>query len=234
MHPFNSHSQAYLFVVRVDKMMNTFKAIRAGMILLLSILLISGVTKTMSILIFTKSLDTVADVTVGFVRIAPNNTPTWTKHGLLGATASIPTVNNEAIFTNAQLLEWYDKEVTFKNTGTLPIDIYITVENTMTPALLGVISDSVTVTATDKTVTSLDVNRWYITNVQPEESIKVTLKINIVLSLSIVMGNNYEFTSFIQATSKQNNEVSLLEVDSPTMCYLSDTKTITNIIKFGK
>lgn len=233
MHPFNSYSQAYLFVVRVDKMMNTFKAIRAGMILILSMLLILGVTKTMSILIFTKYLDTVADVTVGFVRIAPSNTAPWTKHGLLGVTASIPTVNNQSIFTNAQLLEWYDKEVTIKNTGTLPIDIYITVENTMTPSLLGVISDSVTVTATDKTVTSLDINKWCIKNVQPKESIKVILKINIVLSLSIVIGNNYEFTSFIQVTGKQNNEVSL-ELDSPTMCYLSDTKTITNIIKFGK
>lgn len=213
-------------------MMDTFKAIRVGMIFLLSFLVILGVTKTMSVLMFTKYFDTVADVTVGFVRITPSNASAWTKHGLLGITASIPTVNNEAIFTNVQLLEWYDKEVIIKNTGTLPTDIYITVENTMTPSLLGVISDNVSVTAADKIITSLDVNKWCIANVQPKESIKVTLKINVVLSLRIVAGNNYEFTSFIQVEGAQNNEASL-ESDSITMCYLSDTKTITNIIKFS-
>lgn len=214
-------------------MMDTFKAIRVGMIILLSILVILGVTKTMSVLMFTKYFDAVADVTVGFVRIASDNTAAWTKHGLLGVTTSIPTVNDEAIFTDIQLLEWYDKKIIIKNTGTLPTNVYITVENNITPSLLDVISDHVIMNAPGKTITSLSANRWCITNIQPEESIQVTLKIDIVLNLNITIGNSYEFTSLIYVESKQNNETSL-ESDSPTMCYLSDTQTITNIIKFNR
>lgn len=233
MPPFNAYSHPYLFLVRVDKMINTFKAIRAGMIFLLSALVILGMTKTMSLLMFSKYFDTVADVTVGFVRVTPNNTTAWTKHGLLGLTASIPTVNDEAVFANVQLLEWYDKEITVKNTGTLPTDMYITVENTMSPSLLGAVNDTVTISAAGKTVTSLGTNKWCITNMQPEESFKVTLRLNVVLNLNIMVGGTYQFTSTINVEGKQNNEASI-DLDSPTMCYLSDTKTITNTIKFSK
>lgn len=233
MHPFNTYSHAYLFLVRVDKMVNTFRAIRAGLIILLSALVIMGMTKTMSVLMFSKYFDTVADVTVGFVRVTPNNTAAWIKHGLLGLTASIPTVNDEAVFTNVQLLEWYDKEVTIKNTGTLPTDMYIAVENKISPSLLGAVSDTITISAPGKTITLLGENKWCITNMQPEESFKVILKLNIVLNLNIALGDTYEFTSLINVKGKQNNETSL-ELESPTMCYLSDTKIISNTIRFSK